>query len=517
MSRFANIPKVWIAIALCVLALAPTLAFRIAVDQGVFAYMGWRLLEGDWPYLETWESDFPGMVYLHALELLVFGKSIMAFRVFDLLFQLLNAFLIYRIAERLAGAAAGLLGAGMYCVIYASYGGWNTAQREGYAVLFLLAGYWAYLTRQRRPDKATATAIGFGFGLACLFKPTLVVLGAMYVPLFRRKSLHSWTNMLVAGAASALPFVAVLSAYWFRDGLEEIYDACIRYQSIYTARLTRPGPWYADWSERIAGLGATSKVLPLAYLPFLFVGSRRRERLVLYLGNLAATFTVAWQGTYAGYHYLPGLAFGAAMIGTAFAITLDFLQERGLPNLPRSLLAAALVAALVPVYMWRGAYEDLVTLRFLEQVEPGEFRNADVFDLAESQQAAAYMRGRTRPDETILIWGYESLTYYFAQRKAASRFQTTHPLIMRPPGGDLTPMQLGWRRIFLDEVERSAPAYVAVLTDDRWWWAPGERTSQELLEDFPEWKRIIEERYRLETEIGRFRIHRRIEPATHEP
>ena len=74
----------------CALVLMPTLTYRMGVDQGVFAYMGTELLNGRWPYVGTWESDFPGMVFLHAAELGLLGKSIVLFRLFDLLYQLGN-------------------------------------------------------------------------------------------------------------------------------------------------------------------------------------------------------------------------------------------------------------------------------------------------------------------------------------------------------------------------------------------------------------------------------------------
>ncbi len=510
MKSSPRIPALLLTLALCAVILLPVLAYRMGVDQGVFAYMGWRLLEGDWPYLETWESDFPGMVYLHALELLVFGKAIWAFRLFDILYQLLNVYLIYRIAERLFGAAPAFVASCLYALIYQGYGSWNTSQREGFALLFLLLGYWLFLTHERRARWLTAASIGLGFGLASMFKPTLVVVGAMYLPLFRIRRAESRRLLIVAGAASALPFLIVLGAYWARDGLTEIYDACIRYQAIYTARLGTGEPPWLEWWNKFRGLGGTSVALAVGYLPFAFFGPHLRERRILYFGYLLATFTVAWQGTYAGYHYLPGLAFAAVLIASAFSITLDKLQDWHFPLASRRWTAAALlVAAAAPVYYWEQPVRHLRTLAFLDPPVGADYRNLAVFDFAESWRAAEYLRERTDPDDTILIWGYESLTYYLAERRAASRFQTTHPLVMRPPGGDLSPMQLHWRDIFMSEVSASRPAYIAVLSGDDWWWAPEEKTSAELLEDFPRWKRFIEERYRLETEIGRFHIYRR--------
>jgi hypothetical protein len=48
-----------------------------------------------------------------------------------------------------------------------------------------------------------------------------------------------------------------------------------------------------------------------------------------------------------------------------------------------------------------------------------------------------------------------------------------------------------------------------VVRQDNWWWAPEERTSEQLLDDFPEWKQLIERDYTHERDIGRFRIYRR--------
>ena len=51
------------------------------------------------------------------------------------------------------------------------------------------------------------------------------------------------------------------------------------------------------------------------------------------------------------------------------------------------------------------------------------------------------------------------------------------------------------------------PRYIIVVTNDNWWWAPEQKTSEELLDDFPEWKAFIEDNYTLEGTIGRFRIY----------
>ena len=128
LARLKPRPTLALVLVVCALVLAPTLAYRVGVDQGVFAYMGSALLRGDWPYIRTWEADFPGLMFLQAAEIFLFGKSIAMFRLFDILFQLGNAYFIFRIADRLSGRVAAMIAAILFCLIYQGYGTWNTAQ-----------------------------------------------------------------------------------------------------------------------------------------------------------------------------------------------------------------------------------------------------------------------------------------------------------------------------------------------------------------------------------------------------
>ena len=431
--RPARPPATAVLVA-CACVLAPTLAYRVGVDQGVFASMGGALLQGAWPYLHTWESDFPGLMFLQAIEILVFGKSIAAFRLFDLLFQLGNAFLIYRIATRIHSGAAGLVAAVLFCLIYQGYGPWNTAQREGFATLFVLAGFWMYFTADRRSTLVTAAAIGLGLGVAVIIKPTLLALALFYAPLLSKlRSQGAVTHLSVAGVGLMTPAAVIVAGYWAAGGLVELYEACVAYQSIYTARLRGQEPLLIYWLHKLARFGLHAVLLPVAYVPFLFQGRWRRERLMLWLGYAGSLIAIFVQGTFAGYHYLPGLALGAVLIGSLFAFATDRLfggrhVSMTIWRQPApTVVAWALLAGAALFYMRNAPIARLVTLQFLQPPEANELRNQTVFDFTESYDVAAYLRERTRPDERIQVWGYESLVYYLADRLAASRFQMTHP------------------------------------------------------------------------------------------
>jgi len=164
--------------------------------------------------------------------------------------------------------------------------------------------------------------------------------------------------------------------------------------------------------------------------------------------------------------------------------------------------------ALVPLYVRPAPLQSLLTLHFLDPPRPGEVRNETVFDFTEDWELAGYLRENTTPEERIQVWGHESLVYYLAERYAASRFQTSNELVVRVSGQPITEMQQRWRAEFVEDMRRNVPVFIAVVRDDRWWWSPGQQSSEELLDDFPEWKAVIEEGYEPDRTIGRFQVYR---------
>lgn len=511
-------PSVATTLVVCALLLSPVLGYRMGVDQGLYAYMGAEILEGRWPYVDTWDHNFPGAMFLQALQILVLGKSIAMFRLFDFVYQLANAALVYLIAARVGGRAGAYLGAALFVLTYQAYGPWNTGQREGFALLFVLAGYWLFLTAERRPLPLTAAGIGFGLGLGLTIKPTLLAFAAIYLPLLPRVRRSHVLPVAAGVLALFVPILGFLAFYWTIGGLREFYDATIAFQmDVYVQRLRGDESLLLFWLAKLRRMGANALAVAVVYPGFLFFGPARRERLMLYIGYLAALLTVFVQGTFAGYHYLVGLGLGAILIGTMFSMTVGRLLRGRFITVGRyrvravAVAAHLLIVAAIPFYVRGAAVERLISGQFLGPPVPGEFRNDGVFDFTESYQVAEYVRTRTSPTDRIQVWGHESLVYYLAERDAASRFQATTALVMQTPDGTYSPLQESWRREFVDAIGDQRPPYVAVVTGDHWWWTPGERTSEELLEEFPAWSALLSRDYRLERTIGRFEIYRRVE------
>lgn len=501
-------------LAACAVLLAPTLTFRLGLDQGVFAYLGAEILAGRLPYVDAWDHAFPGAMLLHALVIALLGRAPVMFRAVDLLIQLASAYLIFRLAHRLSGRAGAVVAAVTYVSIYQGYGAWNTAQREGFGMLFVLFGVWLTLSAERRPRVVTAAGVGLGLGLAALFKPTLLALGLLYAPLVAQPSWRRPRVLLAGTASTLLPAAAVVVFYAAHHAVGELYRATIVYQLEVYGPSVRGEASLGQMLSAVARLGWHTIGLALVYPLFLLGGPARRWRGMLYLGYVTAALTVLIQGTFAGYHQLPGLALGSILVGSIFARVADVLVGArtvvlgGRQLLVRSVLAAGVVLGAVVVYQDPGRIHTLLSGRFLEPPEPGAMRISTVFDAGESHALASWLRERTKPTDRIQVWGHESLVYYLAERRAASRFQTSNPLVTRPDDRQVTPMQRAWQREWLADVTRRAPPYFAVTRDDTWWWAPGRRSSFALLDEVPGLPALLARRYQAHHAVGRFLIYR---------
>ncbi len=74
-------------------------------------------------------------------------------------------------------------------------------------------------------------------------------------------------------------------------------------------------------------------------------------------------------------------------------------------------------------------------------------------------KTAAYLKAMTTPDETILVWGWESGIYFLAQRQSPTRFALPFALYVNSPYLD------DYAGILLKEVQARPPAYIADLNN----------------------------------------------------
>ena len=110
-------------------------------DEGEYAYMGQLLLQGILPYAEAYNMKFPGIYFVYALMLAIFGQTHTSIHLALLIVNAATIFLMYLLGKNLFDSLTGILSGTGYGILSLSpyfEGLW--ANSEHFVVLFAVGG-----------------------------------------------------------------------------------------------------------------------------------------------------------------------------------------------------------------------------------------------------------------------------------------------------------------------------------------------------------------------------------------
>jgi len=95
----------------------------------------------------------------------------------------------------------------------------------------------------------------------------------------------------------------------------------------------------------------------------------------------------------------------------------------------------------------------------------GGARDVDKYSALDNRDIGAFFAAKTAPGETVYVFGFSPGAYVYADRRSASRFFWSRPVILDFDGGDPGYGVAGLRA----DLERNRPAYVVLQHHD---WSP---------------------------------------------
>jgi hypothetical protein len=190
-------------------------------SNGVFFDQAARVLAGEVMYRDFFEFVGPGVVYLHALVLLVAGPSIGALTAAMVLQGAVLAVLVHALAARVCGPGWRLLPPAAFVVlVYAPY---VLGDHKWPALVCALAGLLV-LSRSSR-TAATAFAGGCLVGGSAVFTQDLgagVTLGVVVYQVLRRAP---WRDVLALALGAATPLALAFAYFSWKTGAGTVlYD-----------------------------------------------------------------------------------------------------------------------------------------------------------------------------------------------------------------------------------------------------------------------------------------------------
>jgi len=211
-------------------------------DSGMFAYVGVRILEGELPYRDVFDTKPPGVFYVNALALFLGGRTPWAIWGLGVLWITLATLILFftlRACSRLLPAVTATAVFVLTVHHPSYYQGGNLT--EVYALLpqvLVLAVAMSYFKRRRAVTLLLAGALT---ALAILFKPTYSALGLALLAVTSGEALlgRQWKEAAVRiaafGTGMALPLAGAALPWAAEGALENLWDAVVRFNFVYSS------------------------------------------------------------------------------------------------------------------------------------------------------------------------------------------------------------------------------------------------------------------------------------------
>jgi 4-amino-4-deoxy-L-arabinose transferase-like glycosyltransferase len=447
-------------------------------DEGSYAFVAKEILRGGIPYRDAIEMKPPGIFYLYALAIRLFGATVEGVRLFATLYVQLTLLCVFACARLLYGRQAGLLAA--FCfALFSSVPMMqaNSSNTETFLCLPLAAATLFMLKADQSGSRIYVWAGAFCAAMAVLIK----TVAAPYIMVLAVFSFFACPRSSGRGAriGNVLGFVFVFClvigcavVYFFFNGA--LYDLLL-------------------WNI----------IIPVKYVKGM-TGGGYPLKLILsylapeYLALVFAALPAIWYGVAKQRTFGPALIVCLVLAVVAgICMPMKFFPHYFVQMLPFFCILAGggitLILQMRPVGLWIWVVGISTSFGWLAYTEyPLYLRDSSegvslkkygpVF--VDAARVSEYIKSNTEPSDYVLQWGYEPEIYFLADRRSAVPYPNSSAIMV------LDDVDAGIRNL-VSNVMTKKPKYI--ILQEEWAQYPG----------YDELKRIILTSYHLEMDIGR--------------
>lgn len=512
----------WLLLALLLLIRVPSLAQPAGADQGLYAYVGTRILHGELSYRDAWDQKPPAIHFAYALMYAAWSRdSVVAAA--DLAAAAAVALMLVPLGSALTGGvAAGRTAAALFLLLGdPTLGRLAGVRVRSQCETFIAVAVTAALvlavrmgrTRARNPE-GLGILVGALLGIALTFKYNAVV----YIPVVLLALFYSCGDVrrgagacLFAACGVATPVVAMLLVFAAGGAFGDLYDATVTYNLKYSGETYSGAASFISYlltfAIRQARVDSIWTVGGLGCLILLAHAVARRwngRPLLPVLWVAAACLSIAINGSRGLPQYFvqaaPALALAAGVAAaTLWPATLVPPRLR--------VLARTAAVLLVALAAWRVTEFSKIPKNIAHDVAyvAGRVsrdehlaryggRDVDKYSALGVTRLGEYLKSRTTPTDRIYIFGFSPGAYVKAERASASRFFWSRPILV---GFNAHKPGYGAEGV-LDELRAHLPAYVVLQAHD---WAPPPNDSVTYFSSHPLLGPWLRDQYSRVTEV----------------
>lgn len=435
-------------------------------DEGEYAYMGQLLLQGILPYTEAYNMKFPGIYFVYAVILSIFGQTPTGIHFALLFVNIASAILLFLLGRFLFNTIAGTVAGVSFLLMTLSpsvQGLWANA--EHFVLLPAICGILIMLIAVDKDNKKLLFLSGFLLGIAFLVKQHGIFFGlASLVYICRRhfkKEGISFNRLLfkaglfIAGVIIPLCIIALL--FLMAGNFNKFWFWTFKYASEYVSMTSMP-QGIANFNMAITKIikpDLIITVMALFGLAEIVSDREKRATLSFVLLFAAASFFSVCPGLYFRPHYfvllIPAISLLAG-IGVFYMIR-HLLPYKLLTAVVYCIIAIAFIYPVISQQNFFFGLSEVEACRTVYGKSP----------FPESLEIARYIEKNTTEKEAILVLGSEPQIYFYSKRRAATGYIYIYPL-MEPHR-----LALQMQKEMIDEIKRNNPKFIIYVNHHGSW------------------------------------------------
>jgi len=516
-------------------------------------------------YIDSLGSNFPGIMLMHWLAIVLFGGSDMGVRVFDTIAQIVCALVLYRLLRRWMAERAATIAVILYLAYYVSSGSGMYFQRDVYVMMALVVCMYLLLNKrfERRSRYLQLVVCGLIAGYTVLTRPTsllfVVMIGAFILASKWKRGFHYQGNPQFGVAQASMRAIVFLIsamlpcglfiAYYatIPHGLQALYDNTIRFNLDIYANYHLP--YFLFWWE----IGVKAFFFPFFFIGVFAIRSKSgsplkgagvRETRVpfkrgmprtigprgghppalaraltpqeawLYWGLLAASmFIVLFQHKFFRYHFAPTFM----LLCPIAAMGIDYVAHLFRPRLARG------VCIVVSIYLCTFlTYKQPFVPAFLMAVLHGHNGLNAAYDVhyndaqwggVRERQVLAYLSNESRTTDRIEVCSLDPALRSHLWRMPAGPHALPAAIAFgkdfgRAPHPIFTDYQLRWRAEYIDTLRTVKPLFIVLGRNTMFLFLRDPYISY--LHDLPGFDSLLQSAYRYDTTFGAYQLFRKI-------
>ncbi|MFA5239206.1 MAG: glycosyltransferase family 39 protein [Phycisphaerae bacterium] len=438
-------------------------------DEGEYAYAGQLILQGIPPYLHVYNMKLPGIYAAYALILAVLGQTHTAIHIGLLIINAVTILLIFLLTKYLIDSFAGVFAAAAFAVLSLAQSVQGIfANAEHFVILFAVAGILLLVLAVDRNNMALLLASSILLGIGFLMKQhgiAFIVFAGLYL-LFsqiRRRpfSLGAFLPRIVLCIIGViLPLGVTCLVLWHAGVFEKFWF----WTFVYARK-------YVSMMPVLDGLGRlkthVAKIAGSAILIWILAGFglftlvKKKEihnRIPFIVGFLFFSFLSICPGFYFRPHYfilfLPAIALlsGVGLFGIR-----QVLKDRK-TAIGKNLITVLLGLAIIFYTLYQQK-------NFLLTEDPTAVSRMTYGPnpFPESLKIAEYIKSNSSSGDTIAILGSEPQIFFYADRRSATGYVYTYPL-MEPH-----PYALQMQEEMTQQIEAAKPRFMILVNVPTSW------------------------------------------------